>query len=169
MNRKQKEKVVEELSQIFSDSGVVIVAHYSGLTVSEISNLRVQIKAANSNFKVTKNTLTKRAIKDTNFEILDKLFVGPTSLAYSDDAVSTSKVMVEFAKNNENLKILGGVMGQKELSVDEIKQLASLPSMDSLRAKIIGLLCAPQRNIVLALQGTQSNILRLINANFKTK
>ena len=76
--------------------------------------------------------------------------------------------MVEFAKNNENLKILGGVMGQKELSVDEIKQLASLPSMDSLRAKIIGLLCAPQRNIVLALHGTQSIILRLINGNFYT-
>ena len=146
-----------------------MVAHYKGLTVSEISSLRVQIKVANSNFKVTKNTLTKRAIKNTNFETLDKLFVGPTSLAYSDDPVSTSKVMVEFSKNNENLKILGGVMGEKELSVDDINHLASLPSMDSLRAKIIGLLCAPQRNIVLALNGTQSNILRLINANFKTK
>ena len=142
-------------------------AHYKGLTVSEISNLRIQIRAANSNFKVTKNTLTKRAIKDTNFEILEKLFVGPTSLAYSDDPVSTSKVMVEFAKDNENLKILGAAMGDKELSIEEIKQLASLPSMDSLRAKIIGLLCAPQRKIVLALQGTQSNVLRLLNANFK--
>ena len=81
-----------------------MVAHYKGLTVSQISNLRIQIKAANSNFKVTKNTLTKRAIKDTNFEILDKLFVGPTSLAYSDDPVSTSKVMVDFAKDNEKLR-----------------------------------------------------------------
>ena len=169
MQRADKHEFVKDLNSVLKKTEFVMVAHYKGLTVSEISNLRVQIKAANSNFKVTKNTLTKRAIKDTNFEILDKLFVGPTSLAYSDDAVSTSKVMVEFAKNNENLKILGGVMGQKELSVAEIKQLASLPSMDSLRAKIIGLLCAPQRNIVLALQGTQSNILRLINANFKTK
>ena len=78
---------------------------------------------------------------------MDKLFVGPTSLAYSDDPVSTSKVMVEFSKNNENLKILGGVMGEKELSVDDINHLASLPSMDSLRAKIIGLLCARKETL----------------------
>ena len=144
-----------------------MVAHYQGLTVSEISNLRGQIKTANSKFKVTKNTLTKRALKDTNFEVLEKLFVGPTSLAYSDDPVSTSKVMVDFAKDNQNLKILGGAMGDKELTVNDIEKLASLPSMDSLRAKIIGLLCAPQRNIISALQGTQSNIIRLLNANFK--
>ena len=99
-----------------------MVAHYKGLTVSEISDLRIQIKASNSNFKVTKNTLTRRAIKDTNFEVLEKFFVGPTSLAYSDDPVTTSKVMVDFAKDNENLKILGGAMGDKELSVDEIKK-----------------------------------------------
>ena len=167
MQRADKHEFVKDLNAVLKKTGFLLVAHYKGLTVSEISNLRVQIRAANSNFKVTKNTLTKRAIKDTNFEILEKLFVGPTSLAYSDDPVSTSKVMVEFAKDNENLKILGGAMGDKELSIEEIKQLASLPSMDSLRAKIIGLLCAPQRKIVLALQGTQSNVLRLLNANFK--
>ena len=167
MQRADKQEFVKDLNAVLKKTGFLLVAHYKGLTVSEISNLRVQIRAANSNFKVTKNTLTKRAIKDTNFEILEKLFVGPTSLAYSDDPVSTSKVMVEFAKDNENLKILGGAMGDKELSIEEIKQLASLPSMDSLRAKIIGLLCAPQRKIVLALQGTQSNVLRLLNANFK--
>tara|TARA_Y100000991_G_C21771344_1_gene263178 strand:- start:33 stop:539 length:507 start_codon:yes stop_codon:yes gene_type:complete len=167
MQRADKHEFVKDLNAVLKKTDFLLVAHYKGLTVSEISNLRVQIRAANSNFKVTKNTLTKRAIKDTNFEILEKLFVGPTSLAYSDDPVSTSKVMVEFAKDNENLKILGGAMGDKELSIEEIKQLASLPSMDSLRAKIIGLLCAPQRKIVLALQGTQSNVLRLLNANFK--
>ena len=167
MQRADKHEFVKDLNAVLKKTEFLLVAHYKGLTVSEISNLRVQIRAANSNFKVTKNTLTKRAIKDTNFEILEKLFVGPTSLAYSDEPVSTSKVMVEFAKDNENLKILGGAMGDKELSIEEIKQLASLPSMDSLRAKIIGLLCAPQRKIVLALQGTQSNVLRLLNANFK--
>ena len=167
MQRADKHEFVKDLNAVLKKTEFLLVAHYKGLTVSEISNLRVQIRAANSNFKVTKNTLTKRAIKDTNFEILEKLFVGPTSLAYSDDPVSTSKVMVEFAKDNENLKILGAAMGDKELSIEEIKQLASLPSMDSLRAKIIGLLCAPQRKIVLALQGTQSNVLRLLNANFK--
>ena len=169
MNRNQKTDLVKTLRDTFEVSASVVVVHCIGLTVAESTDLRNKMRNDNCYFKVTKNTLTKRAIKDTNFEILDKLFVGPTSLAYSDDPVSTSKVMVEFSKNNENLKILGGVMGEKELSVDDINHLASLPSMDSLRAKIIGLLCAPQRNIVLALNGTQSNILRLINANFKTK
>lgn len=167
MQRADKLDFVKDLNSVLKKTDFLMVAHYQGLTVSEISNLRGQIKTANSKFKVTKNTLTKRALKDTNFEVLEKLFVGPTSLAYSDDPVSTSKVMVDFAKDNQNLKILGGAMGDKELTVNDIEKLASLPSMDSLRAKIIGLLCAPQRNIISALQGTQSNIIRLLNANFK--
>ena len=167
MQREQKREFVKQFNSILKDKEFMLVVDYKGLNVSQISSLREKISSANSNFRVAKNTLARMAIKNTNFQILDKLFVGPTSIAYSDDPVSTSKVLVDFAKDNENLKILGGAMGDKELTVDEIKQLASLPSMDSLRAKIIGLISAPQRNIVLALQGTQSNILRLINANFK--
>ena len=87
------------------------------------------------------------AIKDTNFQILDKLFVGPTSVAYSDDPVSTSKVIVEFAKDNDNLKILGGVMGEKELSIEDIKKLASLPSLEVIRSKLVSLLITTQTNI----------------------
>ncbi|MFL2675644.1 MAG: 50S ribosomal protein L10 [Alphaproteobacteria bacterium] len=168
MQRSEKHEFVKDFNGVLKNTEFLMVAHYKGLTVSEISDLRIQIKASNSNFKVSKNTLTRRAIKDTNFEVLEKLFVGPTSLAYSDDPVTTSKVMVDFAKDNENLKILGGAMGDKELSVDEIKKLASLPSMDSLRAQLLGLLTSVQRNTVLALQGNQSGIVRLLNSNFKS-
>ena len=168
MQRADKHEFVKDLNSVLKKTDFLMVAHYKGLTVSEISNLRIQIKAANSNFKVTKNTLTKRALKDTNFEVLNKLFVGPTSLAYSDDPVSTSKVMVDFAKENENLKILGGAMSGKELNIDEIKKLASLPSMESLRAKIIGLLSASQRSLMGALQANQSNLIRLVINNNKS-
>ena len=119
-------------------------------------------------FKVSKNTLTKRAIKDTSFEVLEKFFVGPTSVAYSNDPVSTSKAIVDFAKDNENLKVLGGAMDGKEISLNEIKQLASLPSMEALRAKILGLLSSMQRSIVSTLQANQSNLIRVINNKYKS-
>ena len=147
MQRSEKHEFVKDLNAVLKNTEFLMVAHYKGLTVSEISDLRVQIRASNSNFKVTKNTLTKRAIKDTNFEILEKLFVGPTSLAYSDDPVTTSKVMVDFAKDNENLKILGGAMGDKELSIEEIKQLASLTKYGfSKSKKLLGLLIPTKKN-----------------------
>ena len=103
-----------------------------------------------------------------NFENLDKLFIGPTSVAYSNDPVSTSKAIVDFAKENENLKILGASMSGKELSLNEIKHLASLPSMETLRAKIVGLLSVTQRGIVTTLQANQSNLIRVVNNKFKS-
>ena len=135
MQRAEKQDFVKHFNTALKEKEFLLVAHYKGLTVSEISSLRKKVKSSNSIFKVAKNTLAKRAIKDTNFENLDKLFVGPTSVAYSDDPVSTSKVIVDFAKENENLKILGASMSGKELSLNEIKHLASLPSMETLRAK----------------------------------
>ena len=117
---------------------------------------------------MAKNTLAKRAIKDTNFENLEKFFVGPTSVAYSDDPVSTSKALIDFAKENENFKILGASMSGKELSLDEISKLASLPSMETLRAKIIGLLLSTQRSLVSSLQANQSSLVRLLNNKFKS-
>ena len=144
MQKAEKQEFVKNFNETLKEKEFLVVTHYKGLTVSEISSLRQKIKSANSIFKVSKNTLTKRALKDTSFEVLDKLFVGPTSIAYSDDPVSTSKVIIDFAKENENLKILGGAMSGKELNIDEIKKLASLPSMENLRAQIIGLLSASQ-------------------------
>ena len=168
MQKAEKEDFVKTFNTTLKEKDFLVVAHYKGLTVSEISSLRQKIKSANSIFKVAKNTLAKRALKDTNFEVLDKLFVGPTSVAYSDDPVSTSKVIIDFAKENEHLKVLGGAMSGKELNIDEIKKLASLPSMENLRAKIIGLLSAPQRSLMSTLQANQSNLIRIFNNKNKS-
>ena len=168
MQRAEKQNFVKNFNIALKEKEFLLVAHYKGLTVSEISSLRKKVKSSNSIFKVAKNTLAKRAIKDTNFENLDKLFTGPTSVAYSNDPVSTSKAIVDFAKENENLKILGASMSGKELSLNEIKHLASLPSMETLRAKIVGLLSATQRGIVTTLQANQSNLLRVVNNKFKS-
>jgi len=113
VQREQKREFVRQFNSILKDKEFMLVADYKGLNVSQISSLREQISSANSNFRVAKNTLARMAIKNTSFQMLDKLFVGPTSIAYSDDPVSTSKVLVDFAKDNENLKILGGAMGEK--------------------------------------------------------
>ncbi len=169
MQKAEKQEFVKNFNNELKDSDFLLVADYKGLNVSEISSLRKEIKSdTHSNFKVAKNTLARRAIKDTNFKMLEKLFVGPTSVAYSKDPVSTSKVVVKFAKDNDNFKILGGAMGDKELSVDDIENLASLPSMDEIRAKIIGLLLSTQRNIVCILQSNQTNFVRLLKNKFET-
>lgn len=169
MQREQKREFVKQFNSILKDKEFMLVADYKGLNVSQISSLREQISAANSNFRVAKNTLAKMAIKDTNFQMLDKLFVGPTSIAYSDDPVSTSKVLVDFAKDNENLKILGGAMGEKELTIDEIKMLASLPSLEVIRARLLSLLVSTQTNIACTLNATQSGLARLINTKYQEK
>tara|TARA_B100000963_G_C22295300_1_gene523244 strand:+ start:151 stop:666 length:516 start_codon:yes stop_codon:yes gene_type:complete len=168
VQRAEKQDYVKQINSALKNAEFLLVADYKGLNVSEISSLRNEIKAdTDSNFRVTKNTLIKRAIKDTNFSVVEKLFNGPTSVAYSNDPVSTSKVIVRFAKENENLKILGGVMGSQELSIDDIKQLASLPSMDEIRAKIVGLLVATQTNIVSVISSNQSNLVRLIKKKYE--
>ena len=148
MLKAEKHNFVKEFNSVIKNKNFLVIAHYKGLTVSEISDLRNQIREKNAFFKVAKNTLARRAIKETNFEKLDKFFVGPTSIAFSDDPVGTSKVMIDYSKENENLKVIAGVMGDKELTIDEIKKLASLPSMDALRAKILGLLVSVQTKIV---------------------
>ena len=169
MQRAEKLEFVKNFNNELKDSEFLLIADYKGLNVSEISSLRREIKShSNSNFKVAKNTLARRAIKDTDFKFLEKLFVGTTSVAYSKDPISTSKVIVKFAKDNDKLKILGGAMGEQELSVDDIKNLASLPSMDELRAKIIGLLLSTPTNIVSVLQSNQTSFVRLLKKKFET-
>ena len=163
MLKAEKQNFVKEFNSVLKDKNFLVVAHYKGLTVSEISELRNQIREKNAVFKVAKNTLARRAIKETNFEKLDKFFVGPTSVAFSDDPVGTSKVMINYSKENENLKVIGGVMGDKELTIDEIKKLASLPSMDALRSQILGLLASVQTRIVYSLKDSQSKVVRVIS------
>lgn len=143
MNREEKAQLLSELNELFNNSEVVVVSHYKGLTVAEVSELRDNIRKAGAGFKVTKNRITRLALKGTKFEGLIDLFKGPTAIAFASDPISACKACVEFAKTNEKLLIVGGAMGTGVISIDEIKKLASIPSMDELRAKIIGLLQAP--------------------------
>lgn len=143
MNRDEKAQLLEELKQLFNDSESVVISHYKGLTVAEVSELRDNIRKAGAGFRVTKNRITRLALKGTKFEGLADLFKGPTAIAFANDPIAACKACVEFAKGNEKLVVLGGAMGTGVLSIEEINKLASIPSMDELRAKIIGLLQAP--------------------------
>ena len=143
MNREEKTQLLAELNELFNNADTIVVSHYKGLTVEEVSELRNNIRKVGAGFRVTKNRITRLALKGTKFESLADLFVGPTAIAFANDPISACKACVEFAKTNEKLLVIGGGMGTGVLSVDEIKRLASIPSMDELRAKIIGLLQAP--------------------------
>lgn len=143
MNREEKKQLLSDLNELFNASELVVVSHYKGLTVAEVSELRNAIRNAGAGFRVTKNRIAKLALKGTKFEGLTELFNGPTAIAFANDPISACKACVEFAKNNEKLVVIGGAMGTGVLTVDEINRLASIPSMDELRAKLIGLLQAP--------------------------
>ena len=143
MNREEKTQWLAELNELFNTADTIVVSHYKGLTVEEVSQLRDNIRKVGAGFRVTKNRITRLALKGTKFESLADLFVGPTAIAFANDPISACKACVEFAKTNEKLLVIGGGMGTGVLSVDDIKRLASIPSMDELRAKIIGLLQAP--------------------------
>ena len=143
MNREEKADLLNELNALFNGAEVIIVSHYKGLTVKEVSELRDNVRKAGACFRFTKNRITRLALKGTKFEDLTDLFKGPTAIAFANDPISACKACVEFAKTNEKLVLVGGAMGIGVLSLDEIKRLATIPSLDELRAKIIGLLQAP--------------------------
>lgn len=140
---RRKTQLLSELNELFSNAEIVVVSHYKGLTVQEVSELRNNIRKAGAGFRVTKNRITRLALKGTKFEAIADLFKGPTAIAFANDPISACKACVEFAKNNEKLIVVGGAMGTGVLSTAEINKLATIPSMDELRAKIIGLLQAP--------------------------
>lgn len=164
MNRTEKQEFVTNFKSVLSNSNFVLVTHYKGLTVSEISSLREKFKENNANFKVTKNSLAKRAVENTDYNNLQQFFSGPTAIAYSDDPVSTAKVVYDFSKENDNLKIIAAAMGSKELNIDDVKKLASLPSMENIRAKIVSLISSPLSNIVSIVSEPSSKLVRLLNA-----
>ncbi len=143
MNREEKAQLLSELKELFNGAEIVVVSHYKGLTVEEVSELRNNIRKAGAGFRVTKNRITRLALKGTKFEAIADLFTGPTAIAFANDPISACKACIEFAKTNEKLVVIGGAMGTGVLSLDEIKKLATIPSLDELRAKIIGLLQAP--------------------------
>lgn len=164
MDRSQKSELVSSLRGTFESASIVVVTHYIGLTVSDMGDLRTQMRNAGASFKVTKNRLTRLALEGTPYEQLGDLFTGPTAIAYSDDPVAPAKVAVDFAKKNEKLVVLGGAMGATLLDTDGIKQLATLPSLDELRAKIVGMLNTPATRIAGVLQAPGGQIARVLSA-----
>ena len=131
------------LHEVFSNAESVVITEYLGLTVAEADELRNKVRDAGASLRVTKNRIARLAVKDTKFEGLADLFKGPVALAYANDPIAACKACVEFAKTNEKLVIVGGALSDKALTLDEIKELAAIPSMDELRAKLVGLLQAP--------------------------
>jgi len=162
--RAEKEEVVGDLNQVFGSAGVVVVTHYKGLSVPEITTLRGSIREAGGSFRVTKNRLTKRALAGTAFEGMADLFKGPTAIAWSADPVAVPKAVVAYARRNEKLAIVGGGLGQTLLDPDAVKALAELPSLDALRAGIIGLLQAPAAKLVGLLQAPGGQVARALAA-----
>ena len=165
-NRVAKEARVGALDDIKS-SQLVIVAQQTGLNADETRNLRIETRKNGVTLKVEKNTLVKHAIKGTKLEALEKFLRGPTVLAYSNDPVSAARVSVDFAKKNDKFKVIGGVMGDKILEIDQIKMLASLPSLDQLRAKLVGLLQAPATKIAGVLVAPAGQLARVMSARSK--
>ena len=164
MDRAQKREMVAELNTVFSETACIVVTHYSGLNVAEISDLRRRMRDAGANFKVTKNRLTKIALKGTQYSQIDDLFSGPTAIAYADDPVTPAKVVADFAKGNENLVVVGGAMGETRLDAGGVQALAKLPSLDELRGKLIGLLQAPATKVAGVLQAPAGQLARVMGA-----
>ena len=167
MDRAAKKELVETLSGVFNETSLVVVGHYSGLTVSEITDLRRQMRAAGASFKVSKNRLTKLALQGTKFEGLADLMKGPTAIAYSTDPVAAAKVAVDYAKKNDRFVLKGAVMGGQQLDVEGIKALATLPSLDELRARLLGMIQTPASRIASVLQAPGGQLARVLSAYAK--
>jgi large subunit ribosomal protein L10 len=164
VDRSQKEALVAEMNGVFTDAGVVVVAEYSGLTVSEMTDLRVKMRNAGANFKVTKNRLARLALDGTDYSSLSDKLKGPVGVAYSSDPVAAPKVVMDYAKGNQKFVVIGGAMGATVLDPDGVKSLASLPSLDELRGKLVGLLQAPATKVAGVIAAPASQLARVLSA-----
>jgi large subunit ribosomal protein L10 len=169
VERAAKRELVTTLNDVFSNTSVVVVAHYSGLTVADMQKLRAQMKQAGATVKVAKNRIAKIALDGTDVASISELLKGPTLLCYSDDPVAAPKVAVAFAKTNDKLVILGGAMGTTALNPDSVKALASMPSLDELRAKIVGLVNAPATKIAQVVNAPAAKLARVFGAYAKSE
>ena len=158
MNKEQKKNYIAEMTANFENSEAVLVTHYQGLTVKQLDELRKQMRKHGIQFKITKNRITKLALEKTKCKDLANLFTGPTAVALSKDAISTAKILTKFSKENNNLKILGGIMGKEILDVAAVANVATLPTLDEARAKIIGILRSPAQKIASILLAPASKI-----------
>ena len=158
MNKDQKKQYIEEMTAQFDKSEAVIVTHYQGLSVSQLDDLRKKMREHGVKFKITKNKITKLALEKTKCKDISNLFTGPTAVAMSEDAITSAKILTNFSKENENLKILGGIMGNDILDVAGVQNVATLPTLDEARAKIVGILRTPAQKIASILLAPASKI-----------
>ena len=164
MKREQKELFIKNLKSILSENSLVLVFHYRGMSMTDMTDLRVKSFNSGCNIKVTKNRLTKLALEGTDKSELTELFDGPTAIAYSNDPVQLTKLLTNFAKNNSNLVILGGIMDNEILTVEKIEILSKLPSLEEIRAQLIGLISTPAQKIASVLTAPTGDLARVFNA-----
>ena len=158
MNKEQKKQYISDMSTQLDKSEAVIVTHYQGLTVSQLDELRKQMREHGIQFKITNNRITKLALEKTRCKDISDLFSGPTAVAMSEDAITSAKILTKFSKENQNLKILGGIMGTDILDVAGVQNVATLPSLEEARAKIVGILRSPAQKIASILLAPASKI-----------
>jgi len=167
MNKNKKKLYIEEMKEFFNKTSSVFVTHYQGLTVKQIDKLREEMRKNGILFKITKNRITKLALEGSKFKKLENLFTGPTAVAFSEDAITSAKILTKFAKSNSNLKIIGGIMEKEPLSVEDVEKIATLPTLNEARAKITGILTAPAQKIMSILLAPGSKIAILAHAKSK--
>lgn len=167
MDRAQKREFVDHLAAVFAETSMVVVTRNDGLTVADVTALRVQMRKAGAQYKVAKNRLAHLALEGTRFDGLAPLLKGPTALAWSKDPVAVAKAAVEFAKTNEKLVLVGGALGTQMLDASGVKALAELPSLDALRAKLLGLIQAPATKVAGVLQAPAGQLARVFGAYAK--
>jgi large subunit ribosomal protein L10 len=164
VDRAEKRELVTDLNQAFKGAGSVVVAHYAGITVAQMNDLRVKMRTAGGTVKVAKNRLARIALQGTESEGIIDLFKGQTLIAFSADPIAAPKVASDFAKGNDKLIILGGAMGPTTLNADGVKALATLPSLDELRGKLVGLIAAPATLIAQIVNAPAASVARVIGA-----
>ena len=164
MDRAQKQVAIETLERVFEGAGAVVVTHNLGLTVAEMTDLRGRLRKEGASLKMVKNTLAQKALNGSIGEAGDALFTGPVAIAYAPDPVTAAKVATQYAKENEKFAIVGGFMGQEVLDLKAVSALATLPSLDQIRAKLVGLLQAPATKIAGVLQAPAAQLARVFSA-----
>ncbi len=164
LERAEKREVVASLQSALSRAGSIVVAHNTGLSVADLTDLRVQVKQAGGQLKVAKNRLAKLALKDTDNADISDLFTGPTVIAYAEDPMTAPKIASKFAEKNQKYVILGGAMGATALDVNNVKALATMPSLDELRATLAGMLKQPAQRIASVVQAPGGQIARVLSA-----
>ena len=164
MDRSQKTDAVAQLNNVFHEAGVVVVTRNLGLTVAESTDLRAKMREAGATYQVAKNRLAKIALKDTDYAGIEEYLTGPTALAYSEDPVAAAKAVVEFAKTNDRIEVVGGSMGSQVLDEAGVRALASMPSLDELRGKLVGLVNAPATKIAQVVNAPANKLARVFGA-----